>query len=272
MKDIIQTDIAKTLAYIEENYMHRLTLSSISANVSLSSSYLCRVFKSEVGTSITSYLNNLRIRKAMIKATDDQGRHTDCLKNVWEFPLLSSVISFSFHAPYVRRSAVLPCKINRNAARCFETPYLSILPFLRKRRKKKNPVVLILHQHFQQSCIKPKISVNLKWWMCTEHIRVGSATDQTAVFFSCNVKLIFQKLQRTLSSPAAPIDTPSMPCTSRFPRPLFCRVPHGRQPEVPHPLCGSDFRDRDRIAVNMSVVHIHFRIVQEPLLAVPAPP
>ena len=62
-------DIAKTLAYIEENYMHRLTLSSISANVSLSSSYLCRVFKSEVGTSITSYLNNLRIRKAatMIK-------------------------------------------------------------------------------------------------------------------------------------------------------------------------------------------------------------
>lgn len=57
-------DVAKTLTYIEENYMHRLTLASISANVSLSSSYLCRVFKSEVGTSITSYLNNLRIRKA----------------------------------------------------------------------------------------------------------------------------------------------------------------------------------------------------------------
>ena len=52
------------LTYIENNYMHRLTLSSISANVNLSTSYLCRVFKSEVGTSITSYLNNLRIRKA----------------------------------------------------------------------------------------------------------------------------------------------------------------------------------------------------------------
>lgn len=47
-----------------ENYMYRLTLSSISANVNLSSSYLCRIFKSEVGTSITNYLNNLRIRKA----------------------------------------------------------------------------------------------------------------------------------------------------------------------------------------------------------------
>ena len=44
--------------------MHRLTLASISANVNLSSSYLCSVFKSEVGISITSYLNNLRIRKA----------------------------------------------------------------------------------------------------------------------------------------------------------------------------------------------------------------
>ena len=65
-------DIAKTLAYIEGNYMHRLTLSSISANVSLSSSYLCRVFKSEVGTSITSYLNNLRIRKAATMIKDNR--------------------------------------------------------------------------------------------------------------------------------------------------------------------------------------------------------
>lgn len=67
-----KNDVAKTIAYIEENYMHRLTLASISANVNLSSSYLCRVFKSEVGTSITSYLNNLRIRKAatLIKEQD----------------------------------------------------------------------------------------------------------------------------------------------------------------------------------------------------------
>ena len=67
-----KNDVAKTISYIEENYMHRLTLASISANVNLSSSYLCRVFKSEVGTSITSYLNNLRIRKAatLIKEQD----------------------------------------------------------------------------------------------------------------------------------------------------------------------------------------------------------
>ena len=65
-------DVAKTLSYIEENYMNHLTLSSISANVSLSSSYLCRIFKSEVGTSITSYLNNLRIRKAATLIKDSK--------------------------------------------------------------------------------------------------------------------------------------------------------------------------------------------------------
>lgn len=59
-----KADVAKTLEYMETNYMYRLTLSSISANVNLSSSYLCRIFKSEVGTSITNYLNNLRVRKA----------------------------------------------------------------------------------------------------------------------------------------------------------------------------------------------------------------
>ena len=37
-----KADVAKTLEYMEENYMYRLTLASISANVNLSSSYLCR--------------------------------------------------------------------------------------------------------------------------------------------------------------------------------------------------------------------------------------
>lgn len=59
-----KADIAKIMDYINENYMHRITLASISEHVSLSPSYLCRIFKAEVGTSITSYLNSLRIRKA----------------------------------------------------------------------------------------------------------------------------------------------------------------------------------------------------------------
>ena len=65
-------DVAKTLKYMEQNYMHKLTLSSISSNVNLSSGYLCRVFKAEVGTSITSYLNNLRVRKAATMIRENQ--------------------------------------------------------------------------------------------------------------------------------------------------------------------------------------------------------
>ena len=49
-------DVAKTLTYLEEIYMHRLTLASISCNVNLSS----------------SYLNNLRIRKAATMIKEDK--------------------------------------------------------------------------------------------------------------------------------------------------------------------------------------------------------
>ena len=47
--------------------------------------------------------------------------------------------------------------------------------------------------------------------MCTEHIRVGPAANQTAVFFFCNVKLIFQELQRTLSI-SEPRPETRLPC------------------------------------------------------------
>ena len=82
---------------------------------------------------------------------------------------------------------------------------------LRKHWKKEDPVILILYQHFQHSSRKPEIPVDLKWRMCTEHIRVGPATNQTAVFFFCNVKLIFQELQRTLSI-SEPRPETRLPC------------------------------------------------------------
>lgn len=40
-----KNDVAKTLTYIENNYMHRLTLSSISANVNLSTSIFMPCFQ-----------------------------------------------------------------------------------------------------------------------------------------------------------------------------------------------------------------------------------
>lgn len=57
-------EIAKVTQYIEDNYQRKITLNSISSYVNLSLSYLCRIFKSEVGTSINNYINNLRMEKA----------------------------------------------------------------------------------------------------------------------------------------------------------------------------------------------------------------
>lgn len=58
-------EITKVIEYINQNYHHKISLASLSGYVNLSSGYLCRLFKSEVGISITKYINDLRMKKAM---------------------------------------------------------------------------------------------------------------------------------------------------------------------------------------------------------------
>ena len=64
MRDTIKLMEVKPWEYMEENYMYRLTLSSISANVNLAPVICAGFLNLEDCTSITNYLNNLRIRKA----------------------------------------------------------------------------------------------------------------------------------------------------------------------------------------------------------------
>lgn len=58
-------EIIKAINYINQNYHRKISLTSIADYVNLSSGYLCRLFKSEVGTSVTNYINGLRMKKAM---------------------------------------------------------------------------------------------------------------------------------------------------------------------------------------------------------------
>jgi YesN/AraC family two-component response regulator len=58
-------EVRDTMAYIEERFTGRLTLSEIAAAVSLNRSYLCRLFKRETGRSIFAYINELRMQKAV---------------------------------------------------------------------------------------------------------------------------------------------------------------------------------------------------------------
>lgn len=60
----IKSETRMAMEYIHTNYHKRIPLASIAEKVNLSSSYLCRLFKSEVGMSITNYSNQVRMEKA----------------------------------------------------------------------------------------------------------------------------------------------------------------------------------------------------------------
>lgn len=57
--------IVKVKDYISKNYMKDILVDDIAGYVFLNSSYLCTVFKREVGTTIVNYITNYRLNKAM---------------------------------------------------------------------------------------------------------------------------------------------------------------------------------------------------------------
>ncbi|MDD5797297.1 MAG: response regulator [Clostridiaceae bacterium] len=62
--DQYSLEVEQSIAYIKENYMHKISLASVAEHVGLSSGYLCRIFKDETGGSINTHINNLRMNKA----------------------------------------------------------------------------------------------------------------------------------------------------------------------------------------------------------------
>ncbi len=54
----------RAIAYIDRNYMHRLTLDDVSRNVYLNRTYICQMFTQNLGISFVSYLEQIRITKA----------------------------------------------------------------------------------------------------------------------------------------------------------------------------------------------------------------
>ena len=59
-----ETPIARIVRYVERNYAEPLSLKVLAAQFSLSAPYLGRRFRTEVGRSFSTYLNELRVRKA----------------------------------------------------------------------------------------------------------------------------------------------------------------------------------------------------------------
>ncbi len=63
--------IYKTMEYVRENYMDKISLAQVSANVHISPSYFSKVFKEEMGRNFNTYLNEVRIDNSKRYLLDD---------------------------------------------------------------------------------------------------------------------------------------------------------------------------------------------------------
>lgn len=57
------------LPYIQENYRSKLSLRMLSDMFFITPEYLCRIFSRQMGSSMTKYVNQLRLRQASIQLT-----------------------------------------------------------------------------------------------------------------------------------------------------------------------------------------------------------
>gem|GEM_PF-2076594 len=70
----VSSRIGKALKFMEQNYMNPISLSSVAESVYLNSEYFSRSFKKEVGINFNIYLNNLRLKKALILIRDTDAK------------------------------------------------------------------------------------------------------------------------------------------------------------------------------------------------------
>lgn len=66
------THIFKAIRFIRQNYYRPVTIESLVEHVCLSGEYIGRLFKKDVGVSISAYINSLRVNKAkdLLRLTD----------------------------------------------------------------------------------------------------------------------------------------------------------------------------------------------------------
>ncbi len=62
--------IQKVVAFINTNYMHKISLDEIAKESFLSSSYLSKLFKTEMKINLSTYINNVRVEKSKLLLLD----------------------------------------------------------------------------------------------------------------------------------------------------------------------------------------------------------
>lgn len=82
VKDTKGRKIVKILDYITKHYSEKINTAYLSFLFHLNEQYFCRMFKKETGMSFTSYLNMLRIEKAVIFLENTDLNITEIAENV----------------------------------------------------------------------------------------------------------------------------------------------------------------------------------------------
>lgn len=68
------------IEYINDNIMNKISIDNLASNFYLSSSYICRIFKSTTGTTINKYITARRISIAKSLLTDGESVNAVCEK------------------------------------------------------------------------------------------------------------------------------------------------------------------------------------------------
>lgn len=77
-----RNDVARILAYLEENFDRPIRIGSLAADMGFSESQLRRVFKEQTGFSPVDYLNHLRVQKAEIMLKSSEFTITEIAEKV----------------------------------------------------------------------------------------------------------------------------------------------------------------------------------------------
>lgn len=60
----VRKEVSDTLQFIHAHFTEKITLDEIAGAVSRERSYICRIFRQDIGRNIFEYINDLRMRKA----------------------------------------------------------------------------------------------------------------------------------------------------------------------------------------------------------------
>ncbi|MBQ7777489.1 MAG: response regulator [Oscillibacter sp.] len=71
-RTLVNPSLKRVIEYIDQNYMHRLTLENVAQHVFLNKTYISQMFMKHLGISFVSYLESVRIYKAqeLLQNTD----------------------------------------------------------------------------------------------------------------------------------------------------------------------------------------------------------